>query len=218
MTKFSVLMSLYEKETPSNLEDCLCSLNNQLVKSSEVVLVYDGYVSNLLKEVVNKYQEPLNITVVNIEKNVGLGNALNIGMNHCSFELIARMDTDDICLPDRFSKQIEYFSNNPQVRLLGTGITEFDEYGNKRSKILPVLHDEIESYIKKKNPFNHMTVFFYKEDVLKVGGYRHHLYMEDYNLWLRMINFGIESANIKEICVDVRVGKDMILRRRGLII
>lgn len=213
--KFSVLMSLYNKELPSNLNDCLLSLTKQTTKANEVVLVYDGPISDDLRNVVSKYVTLLNINVHEIASNVGLGNALNFGLSKCKYELIARMDTDDICLTDRFEKQIDFLSKNPGVRLLGTSVIEFDEYGQEREKKLPVNPIKIKKFIKKRNPFNHMSVFFYKSDVIKVGGYKHHLYMEDYNLWIRLIHAGIIATNIEDNTVKVRVGREMIVRRKG---
>ena len=83
-------------------------------------------------------------------------------------------------------------------------------------RINPTEHNDIVNYAKKRNPINHMTVAFKKEAVLAVGGYQHHLFMEDYNLWIRMISSGYKVANLPDILVKVRAGNSMVTRRKGL--
>jgi len=215
--KFSVLMSVYVKETSFNLDLCFKSLQKQTVKADELVLVVDGPISKDLEDVIIRYKDFLNIIPIYLEKNVGLGKALSIGLTHCNNEIIARMDSDDICRENRFELQLNKIEKNPDIRVLGTGVSEFDPLGNVREKILPENYFEIKKFIKKKNPINHMTVMFYKQDILDVGGYQHHLYMEDYNLWIRLVAKNIKFHNLLDICVDVRVGEEMISRRRGAI-
>lgn len=213
---FSVLISLYDKESPENLAACLESIKEQTLKPDETVIVFDGFINDTLRKVVSRCQEDLKIVIVELSTNVGLGKALQAGLKACSNEIVARMDTDDICLPDRFEKQISYMSNNPELALLGSGIIEFDEDNNERKKILPKDKKDIILFSRWKNPFNHMTVVFRKSKVLQVGGYIHHHFMEDYNLWLRMINAGFDMENMQDILVNARVGKDMVSKRRGL--
>ena len=211
---FSVLMSLYHRESPNNLRECLYSLTIQTTKASEVVIVYDGEISEELNCIVSFYKKELNIIVVKLPHNVGLGNALNHGLTYCSNRIIARMDTDDICKFDRFERQIKFFCDN-KLDLLGSGIIEFDEYGNRRLKILPCTPERIFEFLKVKNPFNHMTIVFNKDVVEMVGGYKHHLYMEDYNLWIRVISAGYRIGKLEDILVEARVGKHTLERRRG---
>ena len=208
-------MSLYHRESPNNLRECLYSLTIQTTKASEVVIVYDGEISEELNCIVSFYKKELNIIVVKLPHNVGLGNALNHGLTYCSNRIIARMDTDDICKFDRFERQIKFFCDN-KLDLLGSGIIEFDEYGNRRLKILPCTPERIFEFLKVKNPFNHMTIVFNKDVVEMVGGYKHHLYMEDYNLWLRMLANNKICLNISDVLLKVRVGKNMLQRRKGI--
>ncbi|KQN43713.1 glycosyltransferase [Rouxiella silvae] len=212
--KFSVLMSLYNKEVPEYLDECLMSLSSQSLKADEIILVFDGFINEHLKSVVYKYQENLNIKIVDIKKNVGLGKALNKGLEHCQYDYVARMDTDDICYDDRFLTQITYLEKYKNISLLGSSIVEFG-LEEKREKLLPTDNIGIRNYAKVKNPFNHMSVVFKKKDVLDCGGYMHHLYMEDYNLWLRMLAKGYDVVNIKKPLLKVRVANGMIVKRRG---
>ncbi|MGK3126468.1 glycosyltransferase [Candidatus Pantoea formicae] len=213
--QFSVLMSLYFKETAESLESCFFSLEQQTLQPAEIVLVIDGPIGESLEQVVAIWEKKLNVTRVQLDKNIGLGMALAEGMKHCSYEYIARMDTDDICLPERFQLQMKFLSENPDVVLLGTAVIEFDDVGQQRLKRLPELHDDIKQFSRLKNPFNHMSVFFKKSVVEEVGGYRHHLYMEDYNLWLRIIAANFRTHNLTDILLIVRAGSGMLKKRRG---
>lgn len=213
---FSVLMSLYHKEKPENVEQCLQSLHEQTLQADEIILVYDGPLGEPLKAAVNKWTPLLPITIVPLEKNVGLGKALNAGLDRCTHNIVARMDTDDICLPERFAKQMAYMDAHPDVALLGAAVIEFDEHGEERLKRLPLGDDEIRHFARMKNPFNHMCVVFRKDKVIAAGSYQHHLFMEDYNLWLRMMAEGYRVANLHEVLMRVRAGSDMVNKRRGM--
>ncbi|MFC6378022.1 glycosyltransferase [Tatumella terrea] len=214
--KFSVLMSLYHKETANNLIQCLDSLVSQTLKADEVVLVLDGPIPDELRDAFQKYITVLNIKIVPIENNVGLGRALNLGIENCSYDIIARMDTDDICLPDRFARQIDEFIKDPTLVMVGSGIIEFDENNEERLKVLPLNYPSIRKFSEKKNPFNHMSVMFRKEDIISSGSYIHHYYMEDYNLWLRLISENKNIMNLEDILVKARVDSSTMLKRRGL--
>lgn len=217
MLKFSVLMSLYDKELPEYFELCLNSLYKQTLPANEIILVLDGKINKELMAIINKWKEILPITTVQIENNVGLGNALNIGIKHCSNSWVARMDTDDICVHDRFEKQIKHLVDNPEVKLLGGRIDEFYENPDVviSTRFSCSKHNAIFEYCRSRNPFNHMTVMFNRNVVIEQGGYCHHLYMEDYNLWLRILSSGYKVANIDDVLVKVRVGNGMLQRRRG---
>ncbi|TNV18996.1 glycosyltransferase [Buttiauxella sp. B2] len=217
--KFSVLMSLYHKESAANLDDCLLSLYNQTLTIPEVICVYDGPVSKELDDIVMKWASKLPIKTVKLDRNVGLGNALNEGLKHCSYDFVARMDTDDICVETRFSEQIAYLEKNPQTAILGSNTLEFESDENiiTSSRIVPSSSQDIVKYASLKNPFNHMSVIFNKNTIISVGGYRHHYLMEDYNLWLRVLATSCQVANIESYLVKVRAGDGMIARRRGLL-
>nr|UEO57265.1 UDP-Gal:alpha-D-GlcNAc-diphosphoundecapreno beta-1,3-galactosyltransferase [Morganella morganii] len=215
---FSILISLYNKEKPANLYSSLLSIKNNTIHPDQIVIVFDGPINNELSDIVFSFMNLLPIDVVKLPDNVGLGNALNIGLTKCSHDIIFRMDTDDICLPNRFEKQINYIKENPHISLMGSNTEEFSEdmtisngYRNVACE-----HCDIITLAKKRNPFNHMTVVFKKNAVLAVGGYQHHLYMEDYNLWLRLIAAGYKTHNLQDILVNVRAGSSMVSRRKGL--
>ena len=218
---FSVLLSLYHKENPVALEQCFHSIwIDQTIQPAEIVLVLDGPVGEQLSQCVDKWQHTIGETlkVIPLSQNIGLGKALNKGLEHCSNEWIFRMDTDDICKADRFEKQIQFIQSNPDVVLFGGQILEFDQEPNDSTviKSVPTTHAEIKKFAQKRCPFNHMTVAYKKSVITELGGYQHHLFMEDYNLWLRVIGQGYEVANLPDVILYARVGNGMHARRKGV--
>lgn len=215
MHKYSVLMSLYIRENPEHFRLALNSMIAQTIKPNEIVLVEDGPLTNELYTVVNEYKESLRI-VVN-EKNLGLGLALARGMEECQNELVARMDTDDIAERDRCEKQLTYFDNNPEVSILGGQIEEFvanpEEVVGKR--VVPEKDEALKEFMKKRCPFNHMTVMFKRSAVLDVGNYQDWFWNEDYYLWIRLALAGFKFANLSDTLVHARVSSDMYQRRGG---
>ncbi len=220
-TKFSVLLSIYYKEKPENFRECMESIYSQSVLPDEIVLVEDGKLTEELYEAVSEY-ENMNSTVrfvtVPLSENRGLGLALAEGILHCSNELIARMDTDDISVPDRFEKQLNAFNNNPKLDVLGGYIAEFatDKDYIVAERIVPLDHREIVKYQRKRDGLNHVSVMFKKSAVLKSGNYKSCLLMEDSLLWANMIKNHCYMANLGEVLVYVRTGDDMLKRRGGL--
>jgi glycosyltransferase, family 2 len=214
---FSVLLSLYIKEKPEFLRECLESLKNQTLPATEIVMVYDGSITTELEEVVTQFITFLPIKIIRLPQNVGLGKALNEGLKHCSYNWVFRMDTDDICLPERFAKQVNFISQYPDVVLFSGHIAEFTE--DKTIVIsyrkVPIGNEKIKKYALSRSPFNHMAVAFLKDIIEEVGGYQHHLFLEDYNLWLRVIAKGYEVGNMNEILLLARTGDGMVSRRRG---
>ena len=218
---FSVLLSLYNKENPVALEQCFQSIwIDQTVQPSEIVIVLDGPVGEQLSQCVEKWQKVIGevLKVVPLSQNIGLGKALNHGLEHCSNEWIFRMDTDDICKADRFEKQIKFIYSNPNIVLCGGQILEFDQVPNDSMVIknVPTAHADIIKFAQNRCPFNHMTVAYKKDIILSLGGYQHHLFMEDYNLWLRVIGSGYKVANLADVILYARVGNGMYARRKGL--
>lgn len=219
--EFSILLSLYYKESPLALDQCFLSIwQEQSIHPNEIILVLDGPISEELSQCVTKWQQIIGkpLKVIPLSQNVGLGKALNKGLEHCSNEWVFRMDTDDICKPDRFEKQIQFIKENPEVVLFSGQILEFNENPSDADtlKYVPTEHTDIVKFAQKRSPFNHMTVAYKKSVIDAVGGYQHHLFMEDYNLWLRVIGAGYRVGNHSDILLYARVGNGMHARRKGL--
>lgn len=219
MVKYSVLMSVYKKEKPEYLIKSIDSMINQTVKPEEIVLVEDGVLTNDLYEVINKYRQnyPNLFKIISIEKNVGLGVALNKGLKACSNELVARMDTDDISLPTRCEKQLKTFQKHPELSILGSNIDEFSKDPTKivSSRIVPSSHEDIIKFSKRRSPFNHPTVMYKKSHVLKSGGYKNYRRNQDYELFVRMLSQGYFAMNINESLLLFRANEDNIKRRKS---
>ncbi|MGQ0286145.1 glycosyltransferase [Pasteurellaceae bacterium 22721_9_1] len=218
--KFSVLMSLYIKEKPAFLAESLQSLVEQTYPADEIVIVLDGPITAELENVLAEFAPKLPLKLVPLAQNMGLGKALNEGIKQASNEWLFRMDTDDICYPQRFEKQVEFIQNNPDVVLFSTQIAEFDEDPNQIIAIreVPVGYENIVNFNRLRSPFNHMTVAYKKSVLEEVGGYQHHLFLEDYNLWNRIIAKGYKVGNLSEVLLYARTaGNAMFSRRRGLI-
>ena len=136
-----------------------------------------------------------------LPKNVGLGNALKFGVEKARFDLIARMDSDDVSRPYRFECQVQEFLRDESLVLLGGVIQEFSD--NLPSLLRQVPKDDLD--IKKsvfmRNPFNHMTVMFRKSAILNVGGYINMPYYEDYYLWFRLLRSGVKVKNTDNVLV-----------------
>lgn len=221
--KFSVLISVYYKELPEYLDVSLESITDkQILKPNEIVLVKDGPLTKDLDNIIEKYVKkyPNLFKIIFLEKNSGLGKALNIGLENCSYELVARMDGDDISKPGRFQKQIKIFENNPEIEICGSWIDEFN-LKNKQIEIrsvrkVPQNNDEIYNKLKFSCAFNHPTVMYKKSAVIKVGSYMQTFALEDYYLWIRLALNKCRMYNIQESLLYFRVTDGTAKRRGGL--
>lgn len=219
MEKYSVLMSLYVKEDADNFRIAINSMINQTIPPEEIVLVEDGPLTDALYSVINETRDthPGLITSVVHEKNQGLGPALQHGLEAARNEIVARMDTDDIAVLDRCEKQLNFMSTHPDVTIVGGQIEEFiGEVTNVVGKReVPTSDNELKEFLKKRCPFNHMTVMFRKADILDVGNYQEWFWNEDFYLWIRLALANKKFANLPETLVMVRTGADMYQRRGG---
>lgn len=217
-THFTILLSLYYKESPLYLSESLNSIFHGNLLSDEVILLKDGQLTERLDRIVEEYRLRYpTLKVISLPQNVGLGKALNEGLKHCSYDLVARMDTDDIAKPDRFEKQLAVFKEHPEIDVVGAWIEEFEgDVSNIKSiRKLPETHEEIKKFAKKRNPINHPVVMFRKSAVLATGGYKHFPLLEDYYLWIRMLMNGAKFYNIQESLLYFRTSSDMFKRRGG---
>jgi glycosyltransferase involved in cell wall biosynthesis len=216
---FSVLLPVYRGDNPETLETAIRSVINQSKSPDELVIVRDGPLTSELDNVVNRFHDEQSfITRVTLSQNLGLGGALREGMKHCSGEFVARMDADDISPPDRFKRQSEYLQEHPETDIIGGYIAEFgDDPENILAKrIVPTTHEEIVEMARFRSPFNHATVMMRRELALSSGNYRAVDFMEDWDLWSRMILNGATTANLPLVLLKVRAGEDMYGRRGGV--
>ena len=212
-------MSVYAKEKAVFFCQAVKSMLNQTVPPADFVMVCDGPLTLELEEAVAAFlrQEPERFKVVRLPQNQGLGAALNAGLPHCRCELVARMDTDDIAVPDRMEKQLALMAAEPDLSVVGGQIAEFQ--GNCENIIgyrrVPSSSEDINKRLRTKNPMNHVTVLFRKTALLAVGGYQHFPYFADYHLWCRLLADGYRMRNIPDVCCYVRMEEGAYRRRGG---
>lgn len=216
---YSVLMSVYSKEKPEYLKASIESMMNQTIPTNDFVLVCDGPLTTeidaVITDIEKKYGEIIH--TVRLEKNSGLGHALQIGVKQCRNDLIARMDSDDISRPYRCEKELEVFATHPELSIVGSVIEEFSVTPDiiDARRVVPESSEEIITFSQKRNPFNHPSVMYRKKDVLKAGNYSDVRYMQDYYLWVDMLISGMKGYNLQEPLVWMRADSNLFKRRSG---
>lgn len=217
--KFSVIMSIYKNDNPEYLQVALDSIIHQTQVPDEIVLIADGPVPQSLIDVVEKTKARFaDLHAYYQDKNRGLGGALRIAVEKAQYDYLARMDSDDISLPDRFEKQMRCFEEDHELAVVGGMITEFvDSPEHVVSKrILPLDDRGIKRFMQSRCGVNHVTVVMKKSELLRAGNYQQDFKQEDYFLWARMIEAGCKFRNIPDIVVNVRSGRDQFARRGGM--
>lgn len=217
--KFSVIMSIYKNDNPEYLQVALDSIIHQTQVPDEIVLIADGPVPQSLIDVVDKTKARFaDLHAYYQDKNRGLGGALRIAVEKAQYDYLARMDSDDISLLDRFEKQMKCFEEDRELAVVGGMITEFvDSPKHVVSKrILPLDDSGIKGFMQSRCGVNHVTVVMKKSELLRAGNYQQDFKQEDYFLWARMIEAGCKFRNIPDIVVNVRSGRDQFARRGGM--
>ncbi len=217
MEKFSVLMSVYKNENPIWFKEALDSIFANTIQPNEIVLVKDGPLTEELDLIIKQYSDKYPIfNIIANSENLGLGLSLRKGVVACKYDIIARMDTDDIIPADRFEKELIALKQDIDV-VSCIPIIFVDTPSNiiaKKKK--PELHDDIVKMAKRRTPICHAATMMRKEAILNAGNYLSKLYYEDYHLWIRMIMSGAKFYNIQEPLYYVRTYPTQISRRHGL--
>jgi Glycosyltransferases, probably involved in cell wall biogenesis len=218
---YSVLSSVYEKENPDYLKQSIESILNQTIKTDNFVLVIDGPLTDLLENVIKEYMKlyPEVISIVRLSENVGLAMALNEGIKACKNDLIARMDTDDIALPERCELQLNEFERDRSLDIVGSFMDEFVDDPEKiyAIKTVPIEQNDIYEYAKRRCPFNHPTVMYKKYSILSIGGYKSIRRGEDIDLFNRLMFQGYKGKNINKSLIKYRTNDAMLKRRKSWI-
>ena len=221
MNQYSVLMAVYKNDDASYLDLAIKSMIEQTVAPEQFVIVKDGPVSSEIDAVINHWNNKCSgrFTIIALEENQGLANALNEGIEVCRNELIARMDADDIALPTRCEKELQMFKENEQLAICGCNIDEFFRNPNevKTSRIVPSSYEEICRFMRKRQPFNHPTVMYRKSMLQAVGGYAKLHRKEDFDLFSRCLNAGYYALNINESLYLYRANESNYKRRKSFV-
>ncbi len=217
-SEYCVLMSVYKKEKADYFRAAVESMLRQTVPPAQIVIVCDGPLTAQLEQEIYRFEasHPGLFDIVRLKENVGLGYALNEGLKECRYEYIARMDTDDISLPERCGMQLKSMRKHNADICSGT-VAEFssDPKDIEAYKTLPVSHREIMQYARTRNPFNHPCVMYRRSAVAKAGGYRDYKFFEDYQLWVRLLQSGAKGHNLAKPLLLMRTGGGMYSRRGG---
>lgn len=199
MMPFTILMSVYNGEKSTNLNDCFKSLESQTRMAEQLVLVEDGPLSSELNEVIDRYRKVLKINSIKLPVNIGLAGALNEGLKYCAHNFVARMDSDDIARPDRFEKQLSFLEVNPHVSIIGSAVKIFEQKIDNiiGERCVPSENDEIYRLLWTC-PINHPTVVFKRDEIVSIGGYSSILRRrQDYELWFRCAQNGLKFHNLQ---------------------
>lgn len=213
---FTALMSVYAKDDPKLFVRAITSIYENDLKPDAMVLVVDGAVPIILGEQIDDLSKLYNIQLLKLPKNTGLANALNAGLNLIQTSWVVRVDADDYNLPIRFSALAKMLQQNHELDLIGSSILEFESDDTPIAcRSLPLKHEEICKFLPRRNPFNHMTVAYKLNTIIKCNGYPNIYLREDYALWVIMITSGAKCANLPDILVHANAGKAMYARRGG---
>lgn len=220
MPEYSALMSVYGRDRAEWFRAAVQSMLDQTIPPKEFVLVCDGPLEPELEDVLAVFlrEYPDVIQTVRLPENGGLGHALQQGLLRCRCDFVARMDADDIAVKDRVERQLAALAAQPEASVIGGQIAEFTEKPEQVTgyRVVPVSEKEIRTTAVFRNPMNHVTVVFRRQDVLDVGGYRDFPGFEDYDLWARMLRDGKHLLNLQDVLCYVRINRDTYRRRGGL--
>lgn len=205
--RFSVLMCVYKNDSVVFFGQALNSIwFNQTRKPDEIVLVVDGPISVDHQKLILEFEKsvacPFKVIRNNI--NIGQGASLNKGLSHCSYDYVARMDSDDISEPSRFQNQISFLERNKEIDVLSSAVVDFQEEKKLGIRRLPSGHAAIYKYARLRSPVNHGCCVYKKSKVLSVGGYSNANQCQDYILWLEMLSTGHKFANLESVDMKVR--------------
>lgn len=214
---FSVLMSVYHKETSDRLTRSLKSIwDNQSLKPNRIVIVEDGPLTDSLYTILDAWEQRLNGILVRIKNDVNLGltKSLNKGLAVIDTDYVARMDSDDFSAPDRFKLQVEFLDSHPETYVLGGSIQEF----NDETDCLSVRHyknGDLRKAITRGTVVCHATVMMRTDMFKKEGLYYNEKYRtgQDSELWFRVIKKGLGISNIDDIIYYVYCDNQMMKRR-----
>lgn len=215
---FTVLLSVFHQENPQFLHESLLSIyDQQTLKPHQIVVVQDGPLTPELDAVLAKWKEKLGdvLTLVPLHKNVGLGASLNEGLKHCTSELVARMDTDDISLPNRFAQQVQFMKDNPTIAASSAVLEEWNQDLTHciSTRHLPTKSFEIAKFAHQRSPLSHPLAIFRKSMVQSVGGYHPLRKAQDYALWGLLLSKGYQLANLPDVLLKMRAGDSLTARR-----
>jgi glycosyltransferase involved in cell wall biosynthesis len=213
---FCVLMPIYYGDKPKLLDKAINSVFKNSICPKHLYLIIDGQISPNLNLIILKYKKIFNskIRIYKLKKNFGLSYALNYGLKKIKEEIVIRADADDINMKERFRYLLNKIYEDYDI--VGSNIIEYSNNNKYFVKKVPSSQADIASFIKYRNPFNHMSVAYRKSKILKLGGYPSLYFFEDYALWAKAIKSKLKVTNLNKTLVKVFVNNNFYKRRGGL--
>jgi glycosyltransferase involved in cell wall biosynthesis len=198
----SVLMAVYDPD-PVYLRDAIRGVLDQTLADFELLIIEDPGPRSA--ESVTRDFSDDRIRYIRSDFRRGLGASLNSGLRLAQSDLVARIDADDLCRPDRLELQVAFLRNHPEISVYGSRIRVVDDRGQPVGhRLLPLRHDEIASAFQRYNCISHPAVMFRRADAMAVGGYSETGRAEDYDLWCRMLGAGFRFENASEALISYR--------------
>jgi len=213
--KISLIIPVYINTTKKNFIECFLSVINQKYLPKQILVCIDGPIKSSLKKYIILLKNKKKIDTFYQVENVGLGKILREAVVKSRFNLIARLDSDDICLNQRFLIQHKFLRKNRNIDMVGGWINEVNKNKTIFKKILPKSFKEIKKYAILRNPINHPTVMFRKDKILDVGNYEHQPFFEDYLLWIKLIKNNKKIVNLDHSFVQMNIDENFYKRRSG---
>jgi glycosyltransferase EpsE len=213
MTKVSVIMGVCNGE--KQISKAIDSILNQTYSDFEFIICDDASVDNSYRILKEYAKNDNRIILLKNETNLGLAATLNRCLEIANGEYIARMDDDDISLPERFEKQVEFLEKNLDYTILGGAINLYNETGIFGKRVVEKNPSKIRIF--KGSAFIHPTVMIRKSALKEVKGYTVADYTrrtEDYDLWCKLTFAGYKGYNLQEVILNYFEGKDSYKKRK----
>ena len=215
---FALLITVYNGIHPKWMDACLASVAAQTRLPNEIVLVEDGILAAQLSGVIDRWANRIPLRRVPKEGPSGAGAAAQFGLRHCQSAWVARLDADDLALPDRFALQLAYLRRHPEVDVLSGYLVEFAQSPDRARHIrqVPLAHRAIARRMRLRCAINNSCVIVRRSKLNALGGYEDLATHEDYLLWMKMLHAGCQFANVPKVLIRVRMDQTTLSRRRGL--
>jgi glycosyltransferase involved in cell wall biosynthesis len=220
MPQVSVIMTVYDGVHAQELTEAVDSILLQSLADFEFLIMKDGIErDDLLKYLEALAQRDTRVKLFANSKRSGIAYSLNRLVEQSSGRYLARMDADDISLPERLEKQVAFLVQHPTTYMVGSFAQEIDHDGKVLyEKQLPTDYESVRRFMSRRDPFIHPTVMFRREFFDRVGLYNERAefsYLEDTELWSRAILAGLECSNLPLVLFLFRINQSFIGRRRG---
>jgi len=219
MSKIATIMSVYKNDSLKELKEALNSLYNQ-TKKADIFIQLDGKVPADIEMFLDtQYHEKKIAYLGKREQNRGLAYSLNelLQIVLPRYSYIVRMDADDIAVPTRIDKQVNFLENNPDVQAVGGWIEEFNvDTEEKQIVRYGEYHDSLKQNLMKRNPLAHVTICFRNTFFDTISLYDTDKLNEDFDLWIRAFKADVKLHCLPEVLVKVRTSNDFFARRKNI--